>query len=62
MNRKFDSVIDRKILQKLGQLVGNVTKIDSNTASSTRGRFARLAVRISLTRPLVSQIELDGKV
>ncbi|KAK9205125.1 hypothetical protein WN943_015392 [Citrus x changshan-huyou] len=53
---------DRKILQKLGQLVGNVIKIDSNTASSTRGRFARLAVSISLTRPLVSQFELDGKL
>lgn len=37
-------------------------KIDLNTASSTRGRFAHLAVSISLTRPLVSQFELDGKV
>lgn len=37
-------------------------KIDSNAASSTRGRFAHLAVSISLTRLLVSQFELDGKV
>ena len=43
---------DRKILQKLGQLVGTVIKINSNTTSSTRGRFARLAVSTSLTRPL----------
>ncbi|KAK9207991.1 hypothetical protein WN944_000342 [Citrus x changshan-huyou] len=53
---------NRKVLQKLGQLVGNVIKIDSNTASSSRGRFARLALSISLTRPLVSQFELDGKI
>ena len=53
---------NRKVLQKLGQLVGNVIKIDSNTASSSRGRFARLAVSISLTKPLVSQFELDGKI
>ncbi|XP_024038245.1 uncharacterized protein LOC112097293 [Citrus clementina] len=53
---------DRKILQKLGQLVGTVIKIDSTTASSTRGRFSHLAVSISLTRPLVSQFELDGKI
>ncbi|KAK9190247.1 hypothetical protein WN943_018849 [Citrus x changshan-huyou] len=46
----------------LDQVTGNVIKIDSNTASSTRGRFARLAVSISLTRMLVSQFELDGKV
>ena len=31
---------DQKILWKLGQLVGIVIKIDSNTTSSTRGRFA----------------------
>ena len=42
--------------------MGNVIKIDSNIASSSRGRFARLAVSISLTRPLVSQFELDGKI
>ncbi|KAK9193105.1 hypothetical protein WN944_003802 [Citrus x changshan-huyou] len=53
---------DKKILQKLGQLVGTVIKIDANTSSSTRGRFARIAVTISLAKPLVSQFELDGKV
>lgn len=53
---------DQRVLQKLGQLVGTVIKIDSNTASSTRGRFARLAVSISLNRPLVSQFELDGRI
>ncbi|KAH9769017.1 DUF4283 domain-containing protein [Citrus sinensis] len=53
---------DRKILQKLGQLVGTVIKIDANTASSIRGRFARVAVTISLEKPLVSQFVLDGKV
>lgn len=53
---------DKKFLQKLGQLVGTVIKIDSNTASSTRGRFARIAVSIILDKPLVSQFELEGKV
>ncbi|XP_024043093.1 uncharacterized protein LOC112099835 [Citrus clementina] len=53
---------NRKVLQKLGELVGTVMKIDSNTASSARGRFARIAVRLSLAKPLVSQFVLDGKV
>lgn len=53
---------DKKVLQKLGQLVGTVIKIDSNTASSTRGRFARIAVSITIDKPLVSQFELEGKV
>lgn len=53
---------DKKVLQKLGQLVGTVIKIDSNTASSTRGRFACIVVSITLDKPLVSQFELEGKV
>ncbi|KAH9783624.1 DUF4283 domain-containing protein [Citrus sinensis] len=53
---------NRKVLQKLGELVGTVIRIDSNTASSARGRFARIAVHISLAKPLVSQFVLDGKV
>ncbi|KDO59838.1 hypothetical protein CISIN_1g037799mg [Citrus sinensis] len=53
---------NRKILQKLGELVGIVIRIDPHTASSARGRFARIAVRLSLDKPLVSQFVLDGKV
>ncbi|XP_006469095.2 uncharacterized protein LOC102629728 [Citrus sinensis] len=53
---------NQQILQKLGQLVGTVIKIDSNTASSARGRFARLAVSLSLAKPLVSQFVLDGRI
>ena len=53
---------DRKILQKLRDLVGMVIKIDANTASSRRGHFARVAVTISLDKPLVSQFILDGKI
>ncbi|KAH9704135.1 hypothetical protein KPL70_011340 [Citrus sinensis] len=37
-------------------------KIDANTTSSMRECFARIAVTISLAKPLVSQFELDGKV
>lgn len=52
----------KKTLHKIGQVVGEVIKLDDNTESSTRGKFARLAVRISLAKPLVSQVELDGRV
>ncbi|KAH9782115.1 DUF4283 domain-containing protein [Citrus sinensis] len=53
---------NHKVLQKLGQMVGTVIKIDSNIASSARGRFTRLAVSVSLDKPLVSQFELDGRI
>ncbi|KAL9437499.1 hypothetical protein AB3S75_023378 [Citrus x aurantiifolia] len=52
----------QNILQKIGQLVGEVIKFDDNTELSTRGKFARIAVRISLVQPLVSQIEINGRV
>lgn len=36
--------------------------IDSNTTSTTRGRFTRITVIIVLDKPLVSQFELEAKV
>ncbi|KAH9727053.1 DUF4283 domain-containing protein [Citrus sinensis] len=63
----FDSKVTdfeyvNKTLYKIGQLVGEVIKLDDNIESSTRGKFARIAVRISLTKPQVSQVELNGRV
>ena len=53
---------NRKVLQQLGELVGTVIRIDSNTSTSVRGRFARIVVHFSLAKPLISQFVLDGKV
>ncbi|XP_052289925.1 uncharacterized protein LOC127899834 [Citrus sinensis] len=46
----------------IGQLVGNVIKIHYHTELRKRGKFARIAVHISLTQPLVSQFNLDGRI
>lgn len=43
-------------------MVGCVTKLDFNTESGSRGRFARMAVFINLEKPLVSQIMVNGVV
>ncbi|XP_024046752.1 uncharacterized protein LOC112101069 [Citrus clementina] len=53
---------DKRILRKIGQLVGNVIKIDYHTALRERGKFARIAVRISLSQPLLSRFNIDGKI
>ncbi|KAL4362736.1 hypothetical protein GQ457_04G010410 [Hibiscus cannabinus] len=37
-----------------------IVKIDSNTSEGLRGRFARLAVVVDLTKPLPSTIIIDG--
>ena len=53
---------DKRILQKVGQLVGTVIKIDYLTELREGGKFARIVVHISFTQTLVSQFNLNGKV
>ncbi|XP_015387989.1 uncharacterized protein LOC107177927 [Citrus sinensis] len=53
---------DKRVLRKIGQLVGNVIKIDYRTELRERGKFARIAIRVSLTKPLVSRFNLDGRI
>ncbi|KAK5792913.1 hypothetical protein PVK06_034044 [Gossypium arboreum] len=50
-----------KILTEIGGMVGKVVKLDMNTYSKVRGRFARMAVYINLERHLVSQILINGR-
>ncbi|KAH9762774.1 DUF4283 domain-containing protein [Citrus sinensis] len=45
---------EKRSLRRLGNKIGEVIKIDYNTEDSKRGKFARLAVRVSLVKPLVS--------
>lgn len=52
----------KRVLRILGQLIGTVVRIDYNTESATRGKFARIAVEVALNKPLVSQFFLDGKI
>ncbi|KAH1039542.1 hypothetical protein J1N35_041285 [Gossypium stocksii] len=41
-------------------MVGKVTKLDFNTDSKARGRYARMAVYVNLGRPLISKILFNG--
>ncbi|MBA0700581.1 hypothetical protein Goari_027097, partial [Gossypium aridum] len=43
------------------ETVGKVVKLDINTDSRTRGRFARLVVYVDLEKPLVSHILINGQ-
>ena len=53
---------DKRILRKIGQLVGTVIKIDCHTALRERGNFARIAACISLSQPLLSRFNIDGTI
>ncbi|KAJ4840063.1 hypothetical protein Tsubulata_011443 [Turnera subulata] len=50
-----------RILRTLRDLVGRTVKIDSNTAKSKRGKFAKVAVAIDVTKPLKDTVTLQGE-
>ncbi|KAI9096026.1 hypothetical protein K1719_026173 [Acacia pycnantha] len=51
----------KSIIRSIGSVFGEVIKVDYNTDSGDRGKFARLAVSIDLTKPLISKIQVDGE-
>lgn len=48
------------MLRAIEEVIGQVLKIDYNTEGFDKARFARMAVKLDLTKPLVSKIKLDG--
>ncbi|KAK4279990.1 hypothetical protein QN277_011676 [Acacia crassicarpa] len=52
----------KSIIRSIGSVFGEVIKVDYNTDSGDRGKFARLAVNIDLTKPLISKIQVDGEI
>ncbi|KAI9093163.1 hypothetical protein K1719_027177 [Acacia pycnantha] len=50
----------KSIIRSIGGVFGEVIKVDYNTESGDRGKFARIAVVIDLTKPLISKIQVDG--
>ncbi|XP_050233415.1 uncharacterized protein LOC126681903 [Mercurialis annua] len=53
---------NKKVLRYIGDVVGKVVKIDYCTEVVERGKFSRIAVELDLSKSLVSQFNLDGKV
>ncbi|CAL1402103.1 unnamed protein product [Linum trigynum] len=51
----------REILTSLGNLIGRTIKLDYHTINRQRRKFARLAVEIDMSKPLVPRIFLDDQ-
>ncbi|KAK5832532.1 hypothetical protein PVK06_016334 [Gossypium arboreum] len=49
-----------RILEEIGGIIGKVVRLDFNTDSRTRGRFAWMAVYINLDKPLIAQVLVNG--
>ncbi|KAI9075034.1 hypothetical protein K1719_042984 [Acacia pycnantha] len=52
----------KSIIRSIGGVFGEVFKVDYNTDSGDHGKFARIAVVIDLTKPLISKIQVDGEL
>ncbi|XP_050226088.1 uncharacterized protein LOC126675483 [Mercurialis annua] len=50
------------VLKAIASTIGSVVRIDYNTEARERGKFARLAISLDLTKPLVSRILIDGRI
>ncbi|CAL1356359.1 unnamed protein product [Linum trigynum] len=50
----------REVLFALGNLIGTIVKLDYHTKQLERGKFARLAIKLDMTKPLPTHIRLDG--
>ncbi|MBA0823458.1 hypothetical protein Goarm_020188 [Gossypium armourianum] len=49
------------LVRALASVIGNVVKVDYNTIDETRGKFARVAVVVDISKPLVPFIDVDRK-
>ncbi|KAK9018022.1 hypothetical protein V6N11_001012 [Hibiscus sabdariffa] len=52
----------KSLIEEIGESIGHVIKLDSQTEWGRRGRFARLAISVDLSKPLVSKIMVNGKI
>ncbi|XP_030924751.1 uncharacterized protein LOC115951739 [Quercus lobata] len=48
-------------LQLIGNVIGKVLRIDTNTANESRGRFARLCIQVDVGKPLTTALLIGGK-
>ncbi|MFQ6663119.1 hypothetical protein Gotur_030757 [Gossypium turneri] len=52
----------KEIIWDIGGMVGKVTKLDFNTDSRARGRYAGMEVYVNLGKPLISKLLINGNM
>ncbi|KAJ4822657.1 hypothetical protein Tsubulata_035931 [Turnera subulata] len=52
---------DRGILRAVCNMIGKLVRIDHDTQEAIRERYARVAVELDLSKPLQSQVFVDGR-
>jgi hypothetical protein len=52
---------DAKVLKSVGDRVGRTVKVDKNTLTQERGKYARLCVEVDLTKPLLAMFTIKDR-
>ncbi|KAK8980438.1 hypothetical protein V6N11_028999 [Hibiscus sabdariffa] len=52
----------RSLIEEIDNCIGSIIRIDYQTESGYRGRFAQMAVRIDLNKPLVAKLLINGRL
>lgn len=52
---------DENTLFQIGSKVGKPLKTEFNSASSTRGKYARICIEVDLAKPLIPSYKLEGR-
>ncbi|KAK2378394.1 zinc ion binding / nucleic acid binding protein [Trifolium repens] len=52
---------DAKVLKSVGDRVGRTVKVDKNTLTQERGKYARLCVEVDLTKPLLAMFTIKER-
>ncbi|XP_075651225.1 uncharacterized protein LOC142621755 [Castanea sativa] len=50
---------DAEVLKEIREAIGPILRIDSHTASGSKGRYTRVCVQIDLEKPLIKEVVID---
>lgn len=45
----------------IGNMIGKTVKVDKNTLTKERGKYARLCIQVNLLKPLLSMFLIKGR-
>lgn len=51
---------DLEVLKQIEKSIRNVLRIDTHTASESRGRYARLCIQVDVEKPLTTLLIIEG--
>ena len=52
----------KSTLRAIASIIGDLIKVDYMIESSQRGKFARMAIKVNLNKPLVSRFKIDDRI